>query len=208
MHNRIRIALIALAGLVAVGASEAHAQNNGVVFGFELGYKEIGGDLGKLLDGGIVGEYAFAYQAGKFRYGLAFNLVSLDVSGFDESVSQVGANLYATWMIKQGTRILPYLQLRIGGVRYRPEGDTFAPPDTLNASAADEEGENAAESVDGFEGGLLAGAEFALSQKFAIDLSAGFSFISTEEVDLSAIGLEPTGKGTAWTIRLGLRWDP
>ena len=209
MHNRIRIALIALAALVAVGVSEAHAQENGVVFGFELGYKEMGGDLGKLLDGGIVGEYAFAYQAGKFRYGLAFNLVSLDVSGFDESVSQVGANLYATWMIKQGTRVLPYLQLRIGGVRYRPEGDSFAPPDTLSASATEgEEGENPAESVDGFEGGLLAGAEFAFSQKFAINLSAGFSFIRTQEVDLSAIGLEPTGKGSAWTVRLGWRWDP
>ena len=210
MHDRIRIALIALAALVAVGVSEAHAQENGVVFGFELGYKEMGGDLGKLLDGGIVGEYAFAYQAGKFRYGLAFNLVSLDVSGFDESVSQVGANLYATWMIKQRTRILPYLQLRIGGVRYRPEGEAFAPPVSVLASEANdlEEGENPAESVDGFEGGLLAGAEFALSQKFAINLSAGFSFIRTQEVDLSAIGLEPTGKGTAWTVRLGLRWDP
>jgi opacity protein-like surface antigen len=194
---------------MAVGVSEARAQENGAVFGFEFGYKEMGGDLGKLLDGGIVGEYAFAYQANSFRYGLAFNLVSFDVSGFDESVSQVGANLYATWMIKQGTGILPYLQVRIGGVRYRPEGDTFA-PDSMEATttAEGEEGENAADAVNGFEGGLLAGAEFALSQKFAIDLSAGFSFISTEEVDLSAIGLGSVGKGTAWTVRLGLRWDP
>lgn len=210
MSKRVRVALVALAAFVAMGTSEARAQYNGFVFGFELGYKEMGGDLGQLLDGGIVGEYAFAYQAGSFRYGLAFNLVSLDVSGFDESVSQVGANLYATWMIKRGTRILPYLQVRIGGVRYRPEGDTFAPPDTVADSAedADEEGENAADAVNGFEGGLLAGAEFALSQQFAINVSAGFSFISTEEVDLSAIGLEPTGKGNAWTVRLGLRWDP
>jgi opacity protein-like surface antigen len=210
LHNRVRIASVALVALLAASVSEARAQENGAVFGFELGYKEMGGDLGKLLDGGIVGEYAFAYQAGSFRYGLAFNLVSLDVSGFDESVSQVGANLYATWMIKQGTRVLPYLQLRIGGVRYRPEGDTFAPPDTVQtaASTEGEEGENAADAVNGFEGGLLAGAEFALSKKFTIDLSAGFSFISTEDVDLSAIGLGSVGKGNAWTVRLGLRWDP
>jgi opacity protein-like surface antigen len=208
--KRFREVSIALIAVLAAGVSGALAQNNGVVFGFEMGYKQMGGELGELLDGGIVGEYAFAYQAKSFRYGLAFNLVSLDVSGYDESVSQVGANLYATWLIKQGTRVLPYLQVRMGGVRYRPEGDTFAPPDSMESSATndDEEGENAADAVNGFEGGLLAGAEFALSPKFAIDLSAGFSFISTKEIDLSALGLEPISKGSAWTVRLGLRWDP
>ncbi len=202
----VGIALMAAACLSAVDASDLRAQN-GVVFGFQFGYKEMGGDLGKILDGGIVGEYDFGYQSGKFRYGIAFNLASLDVAGFDESVSQVGGNLYATWLIKRDTRVLPYLQLRLGGVRYRPEGDTFAPPDTAN-SEVDEEGENAADPVNGFEGSLLAGGEYKLSQKFAIDLSAGFSFISTEEVDLSAIGLEPVKRGTAWTARLGVRWNP
>jgi opacity protein-like surface antigen len=200
------IALMVAAGLSAIDASDLRAQN-GIVFGFQFGYKGMAGDLGQILDGGIVGEYNFAYQAGKFRYGIAFNLVSLDVTGFDESVSQVGAGLYATWLIKRDTRVLPYLQVRVGGVRFRPEGDTFAPPDTANAEV-DEEGENPADRVDGFEGSLLAGAEFAVSKKFAIDLSAGYSFISTEEVDLSAIGLEPVKRGSAWTARLGVRWNP
>jgi opacity protein-like surface antigen len=207
VKRRIGIALMALACLSALDASQLRAQNNGVVFGFQFGYKEMGGDLGKILDGGIVGEYDFSYQAGSFRYGIAFNLVSLDVSGFDESVSQVNAGLYATWLIKREARVLPYLQLRLGGARYRPEGGTFAPPDTAD-SEVDEEGENAADAVNGFEGSILGGAEFALSKKFAIDLSAGFSYIATEEVDLSAIGLEPVKRGTAWTARLGVRWNP
>jgi len=201
---------MAVACLTALDASEIQAQD-GFLFNFELGYKEMAGDLGDILDGGIVGEYAFQYQKNHFRYGLAFNLVSLDVADIDESVSQVGANLLFSWMIKQDTKLLPYLQLRIGGVRYRPEGDTFAPEDTLPASESvdeSEEGENAADAVNGFEGTLLAGTEFAISSKFALDLSAGFSFISTDEIDLSAIGLDPIGSGTAWTVRLGLRWNP
>jgi opacity protein-like surface antigen len=195
---------MALACLSALDASHLRAQNNGVVFGFQMGYKAMAGDLGQILDGGIVGEYDFSYHVGKFRYGIGFNLVSLDVAGFDESVSQVNAYLSASWFIKQDTRVRPYLQVRIGGVRYRPEGDTFAPPEP----EADEEGENAADAVDGFEGGLLGGAEFAISSKFAVDLSGGFSFVSTEEVDLTAIGLEPVKRGTTWTVRLGARWNP
>ncbi len=199
---------MAVAGLMAIGAGEVRAQD-GVVFGFELGYKEMGGGLGDVLDGGIIGEYSFVYQKGRFRYGLAFNLVSLDVvEPFDESVSQVGASLLWTWLIKQGTSVLPYLELRLGGVRYRPEGDTFAPEEPVQLDQDEDEGKNAADAVDGFEGSLLGGAEFAISKKLAIDLSAAFSFISTEEVDLSAIGLGPVDSGTAWSVRLGLRWNP
>lgn len=181
--------------------------SNGVVFSFQLGYKGMAGDLGDVLDGGVVGEYGFAYQSDKFRYGLALNLVSLDVADFDESVSQVGAALFARYVPRRDGRVLPYAEVRLGGVRFRPEGDTFGPEEPP-ADDEEEEGENPAGAVNGFEGALLAGVELAVSRKVAFDLSGAFGYITTEEVDLTAIELGTVDKGTAWSVRFGLRWLP
>jgi hypothetical protein len=200
------VTFLAAACLATLQAGDLRGQN-GVVFDFLLGYKSMSGDLGGIVDAGVVAEFDFAYQKNAFRYGIAINLVSLDVvePHQEESVSQVGLSLFATWLIKRESRVLPYLQLRAGTVRYRPEGETFEPQEP---AAEQEEGENVADPVTGFEGGLTGGFEFAVSPKFAIDLSAVFSYIITEAVDLSAIGLEPADKGTAWSIRIGTRWNP
>ncbi|UCF20338.1 MAG: hypothetical protein JSU87_02720 [Gemmatimonadota bacterium] len=210
MRRRTRT-LLGVALLLLGAQPELRGQDrfisNGVVFTFQGGYKAMGGDLGKVLDGGVIGEYGFAYQAGDFRYGLALNLVSLDVADVDESVSQVGAMLFARYVLRPEARVQPYGELRLGGVRYRPEGDAFAPVEPPE-DGEEPEGENPADAVNGFEGGLLAGVEFALSRKVAFDLSGAFSYITTEEVDLTAIDLGTVDKGTAWSLRLGVRWLP
>jgi hypothetical protein len=197
------LALLAVVCLAASGADDLRAQN-GVVFDFHLGYKGMAGDLGEILDGGVVGEIDFSYQANAFRYGIGFNLVSLDiVEPYDSlSVSQVAVNGFAQWLIRPQARLIPYLELRAGFIRYRPEGDAFGETDP------DEEGENPGTSVSGFEGVLGAGVEYFITPWFALDLSAAFSYITTEEVDLSAIGLDPIGKGTAYSVRLGATWKP
>ncbi len=206
MLRRTAVMILAAACLATLQAADVRGQD-GVVFDFLLGYKSMSGDLGDIVDAGVVGEFDFAYQKNAFRYGMAINLVSLDViePHEDESVSQVGLSLFATWLIKRESKVLPYLQLRLGTVRYRPEGETFEPPEP---AAEQEEGENVADPVTGFEGGVMGGFEFAVSSKFAVDLSAVFSYIATEAVDLTAIGLEPADKGTAWSIRIGTRWNP
>jgi hypothetical protein len=188
------LALLAVVCLAASGADDLRAQN-GVVFDFHLGYKGMAGDLGEILDGGggVVGEIDFSYQANAFRYGIGFNLVSLDiVEPYDSlSVSQVAVNGFAQWLIRPQARLIPYLELRAGFM-----------------TDPDEEGENPGTSVSGFEGVLGAGVEYFITPWFALDLSAAFSYISTEEVDLSAIGLDPIGKGTAYSVRLGATWKP
>lgn len=206
MLRQTAVTLVGVVCLATLQATDLRGQD-GLVFDFLLGYKSMSGDLGDVLDAGVVAEYDFAYQKNAFRYGMAFNLVSLDVvEPFeDESVSQVGFSLFATWLIKRESKVLPYLQLRLGTVRYRPEGETFEPPEP---AAGQDEGENVAEPVTGFEGGLMGGLEFAVSSKLAVDLSAVFSYIATEAVDLSAIGFDPMDNGTAWSIRIGTRWNP
>lgn len=197
------LALLAVVCLAASGADDLRAQN-GVVFDFFLGYKGMAGDLGEILDGGVVGEFDFSYQANAFRYGIGINLVSLDiVEPYDSlSVSQVAASGFVQWLIRPQESLIPYLELRLGVVRYRPEGDAFG------ATDPDEEGENPGRSVSGFEGVLGAGVEYFITPQFALDLSAAFSYINTDEIDLSAIGLDPIGKGTAYSVRLGATWKP
>ncbi len=204
----ISVALVVLFGAQAEVRGQDRYISNGVVFSFQLGYKGMAGDLGSVLDGGVVGEYGFAYQSGRFRFGLAFNLVSLDIADVDESVSQVGATLFAKYVLRPESRVQPYGELRLGGVRYRPEGETFVPEEPPVNGEEEPEGENPADAVNGFEGGLLAGVELAISRKVAFDLSGAFSYVATEEVDLTAVGLGTVDKGTAWSLRLGVRWLP
>ena len=202
MIKRVALVLLAVLCLVGQGPVDLRAQN-GLVFDFAMGYKGVSGDLGQILDGGVVGEFAFSYQANAFRYGIAINLVSIDiVEPFDSlSVSQVLASGLVTWMIlPPESSLQPYGEFRLGIVRYRPEGEAFGEPPG--------EGENPGDSVNGLEIMGVVGLEYFFTEKVGLDISGAFSFITTDEIDLSAIGLEPIGKGTAWSARLGVVWRP
>jgi hypothetical protein len=181
-------------------------------FQFDLGYTGLAGDYGKVLDGGWVAEFNVDYQARSFRYGFGFEVASLDVEApfEEESVSKVGAHLSAIYLIPTGPRIKPFLGLRIGSLRLRPEGETFAPePEPLQQAEEDgEEGENPAPRVDGFEGAAIGGLEIAVSRKVAFQVAGLYSYMKTDEVDLSAIDLGFVDKGTSWSLRASVRWKP
>jgi len=71
-----------------------------------------------------------------------------------------------------------------------------------------EEGENPAPRVDGFEGAAIGGIEFAVSPKFAFQVAGLYSYMKTDEVDLTAINLGFVDKGTSWSLRVSARWKP
>jgi hypothetical protein len=197
--------------IASLAASPLQAQSK---FAFEgtFGYTGLGGDYGKVLSGGWVAEFNIDYHLHAFRYGIGYEVGSFDAEKpfENESVSKVGAHLYATYLIQVGGKIKPFITGRIGSLRLRPEGETFAPePEPLSAEEeTDEEGENPAPRVDGFEGAIIGGVEFALSSRFAFDVSGLFSTMSTDEVDLTAIGYGTVDKGTSWSLRVAARWRP
>jgi hypothetical protein len=92
----------------------------------------------------------------------------------------------------------------------RPEGETFAPEvePLSEEEETDEEGENPAPRVDGFEAAIVGGVEVAVSSRFAFDVSGLFSMMRTDEVDLTAIGYGTVDKGTSWSVRIAARWRP
>lgn len=207
--KRTAVVLLAAVLIAAATAERVRAQSN---FGFELdfGYTGMGGDFGKVLSGGWVAEANLDYGKSNFRYGLGVELVSLSLEEpyQNESVAKVGFHLYTTYLFPVGSKVRPYVQGRIGSVRLTPEGETFAGVALAESEEEEEEGENQAPRAEGFEAGLLGGVTYAVSRTVSVDLSAVFSLWSTEDVDLSAIGLGNVDSGNSWSIRLGLRWKP
>ena len=198
------------AALTAMSAAPLSAQSR-FGFQFDLGYTGLAGDYGEVLTGGWVAEFNVDYQVRAFRYGFGFEVASLDVEApfEDESVSKVGAHLSALYLIPAGSGVKPFLGLRVGSLRLRPEGETFAPePEPAQAEDGGEEGENPAPRVDGFEGAAMGGVEFAVSPKFAFHVAGLYSYMKTDEVDLSAIDLGTVDKGTSWSVRVSARWKP
>lgn len=204
------VGIAACVVLLAISATPLEAQSR-FGFQFDLGYTGLGGDYGDVLKGGWVAEFNGDYQVGQFRYGFGFEVASYDVEEpyEDESVSKVGAHLSAVYLIPVGSRIKPLVGLRIGSLRLRPEGETFAPePEPAQQAEEGEEGENPAPRVDGFEGAAIGGVEFALSPKFAFQVAGLYSYMSTDQVDLTAIDLGLVDKGTSWSLRVSARWKP
>ena len=69
-----------------------------------------------------------------------------------------------------------------------------------------EEGENTSPRVTGFDVGGVAGLEYSLSRRVALDLSALFTYITTEKVENLPETAEPPQSGGFWSVRFGVRW--
>lgn len=202
--------IAASVALLAATAAPVKAQSR-FGFQFDFGYAGLAGNYGDVLKGGWVAEFNVDYQVRAFRYGFGFEVVSFDVQEPfpDESVSKVGAHLSAIYLIPTGAKIRPFLGLRIGSLRLRPEGETFAPePEPAQAEGEGEEGENPAPRVDGFEGAAIGGVEFTVTPRFAFQFAGLYSYMKTDGVDLSAIELGTVDKGTSWSVRVSARWKP
>lgn len=204
------VCITAWLALIVASARPLDAQSR-FGFQFDFGYTGLAGDYGEVLQGGWVAEFNVDYQVHALRYGFGFEVASFDVEEpfQDESVSKVGAHISALYLIPTGSRTRPFLGLRIGSLRLRPEGETFTPePEPAQAEDGGEEGENPAPRVDGFEGAALGGIEFSFSPKFALQVAGLYSYMKTDEVDLSAIDLGTVDKGSSWSLRVSARWKP
>jgi hypothetical protein len=210
----IRRAVLGVGAALAIAALAASPLQAQSKFAFEgtFGYTGLSGDYGNVLSGGWVAEFNIDYHLGSFRYGIGYEVGSFDAEQpfENESVSKVGAHLYATYLLPLSGKITPFVTGRLGSLRLRPEGETFAPEvePLSEEDETDEEGENPAPRVDGFEAALVGGIEFAVSSRFAFDVSGLFSTMSTDEVDLTPIGLGMVDKGTSWSLRVSARWRP
>ncbi len=207
-----RVSLIAAAAL-ALGAGPLQAQKG---FGFEAfaGYTGLTGEYGSVLDGGVFAEGNGYYQTGHIRIGSGINVASLDVAEpiEIESWAQVELHAYVAYFLaKQAAKVKPYVQGRVGWVRFTPEDhrveEGVSIEDLLAQEEEPEEGENTSPRVTGFDVGGVAGLEYSLSRRVALDLSALFTYISTEKVENLPETAVPPQSGGLWSVRFGVRWS-
>lgn len=207
-NGRLRHAALALllsAAALAARVSPAQAQE-GFGFVWLFGYRSVGGDYGQILDGGASAEFDIFYQHNSLRYGGGVNYASYQMAEpYDslESWSSLEAHVSFTYLFRNRSSFLPYVQLRGVFTRLRPRDAAFA-TDTVPP----EPGESLTDPVSGFSGAVVAGAEIRLTSGLALDLSALFTRLNTGDPNLSAIGLEPLSSGTAWAGRAGVVWRP
>lgn len=197
-----------------LGASTAAAQNTagaapvpGDGFGFHatLGWTSISGDYGDLMTSGIPAEGGIWYQTGPFRGGVNIHVGSYEVvKPFDsQSISQVEMTLSGLWRFRTSKALQPFVGLRAGAVRFRPEGALFDP----NPPGPDvPPGENPAPERTGFIGGITGGLEYWITRHFAVQTSAVYRFYSTETLDVLLLGLTGIESGSALDVRIGLEW--
>lgn len=210
--RRLLAAAAALA--VAAGARPALAQDaaanpyvpgDGWGFRAAIGWTSISGDYGDLITSGIPAEGGIWRQWGHVRAGLNVHVASYDViEPFDsQSISQVELALSGIYRIITDNSFQPFVGVRAGLIRFRPEGALFDPdppgPDVLP-------GENPAPERTGFVAGALGGVEYWLSRHIGLQLSGAYRFYSTEALDVFLIGVTGIEQGQAFDLKFSVEW--
>jgi opacity protein-like surface antigen len=166
-----------------------------------------GGAFGDLFREPIGGDFNLFRNGKRWRYGFGLSFGSFDMKdpyteepewGFQQTY------LFATRMFgDQGRRVRPYLQGRVGLARLHPRSELFAfqPP-------PEEPGDSPTHPSNGFSLGVLPGVEVNLNDSLALDVSGSYTYFSVSDYELGPVALPPTGSGSAWEVRLGLRWHP
>ncbi len=211
----LRTARVLLIGAAALGLSAGPLQAQ-KGFGFEAfgGYTGLTGEYGDILGGGVVAEGNGYYQTGAFRFGSGINSVSIDVDEpiEIESWAQIGIHAYVSYLLARQSKLKPYVQGRVGWVRFTPEDHRVEEgADILELLAQEEEpeeGENTSPRVNGVNLGGVAGLEYSVTRRVAVDLSALYTYVSTERVDNLPETAEPPESGGIWSVRFGVRWTP
>jgi len=170
-----------------------------------MGYSEIGGDWGEVMNDGVDSEFNFYYGLERVRLGFGFDLVSYDLTvseGEVDSGSQVGMHFSAAYPFLKGSVVQPYIEGRLTWDRFRAERHVEGfPPE-------DDEGENNAPTYSGWGGTGIAGIFIPMSGRVLLDLSARFGGFGTSEADLEYLDLPVVSSGNRWGVRVGIVWYP
>lgn len=191
----------ALIGAAAVslwaGPAEVLAQT-GPGFRFALGWQDMTGDMGEVMDGAVDAEFSIMYPVKAVRVGAGANWVSFAMDDYEESWSQVRFHFLVGYPFQVNEWLRPYVEGRAVYRRLRPEGDRYygGEEELLGDFVA------SGSSVEG-----VFGTEFILGPKASIDVSAALNPFSVSP-DLSEEGLGSIDSGTAWRFHVGVAWFP
>jgi hypothetical protein len=222
--RRTAAGVVLLTAIVLLGAAGVRAAEDdppgshrdwGVRFGVRAG--GVGSGYGDFLEKATAWDMGLFKQHGLWRYGVGLTFGSLGMQdAYDEMHEAAGYGEepnewahfetygYAERVFRNETNVRPYLQGRLAIVRTHPRSELFLkkPVEEL------ESGESPTDAVNGLGVSLIPGVEFDVSRSFAVDLSAYLNFYVTEKYNLDPIGLEDTGTGTEWGLRVGGTWRP
>ena len=211
------VLLFAVGAAAAASAEDAPAGSHrdwGVRFGVRAG--GVGSGYGEFLEKGTAWDMGIFRQRGLWRYGVGLTFGSLGMqNAYDEMHNEEYSGEPDEWahfetygsaerVFRNDTSLRPYLQGRLAIVRMHPRSELFLkkPVEEL------ESGESPTDAVNGVGVSLVPGVEFDVTKSVAIDLSAYLNFYVTEKYNLEPIGLEDTGTGTEWGMRVGATWRP
>lgn len=183
----------------------ARAQEQGLGFDFKMGYSQMGGDWGGVLEDGIDAEFNILYGLERLRLGWGFNWVSYGLVtrvGEVDSGSQVGLHLAVAYPFRQEGRIRPYVEGRLTWDRFRAEKHVEGFPDP------EEEDGNNAPRYAGWGGTGVVGVLFPMWGDVLGDVSARYGWLHTAEADLEYLGLPAVDSGNRWGVRIGIVWYP
>lgn len=192
------VALIGAAILTsAAGPWHATAQT-GPGFRFALGWQDMAGDMGDVLDGAVDAEFSILYPVKAIRLGAGANWVSFAMDDYEESWSQVRFHFLVGYPFQVNEWLRPYVEGRAVYRRLRPEGDRYyGGPEVLLGDFRP-----SGTSVEG-----VLGTEFILGPRAAIDVSTALNRFSVSP-DLSEEGLGAIDSGMTWRFHVGVTWFP
>ena len=181
----------------------AQAQD-GLGFRTTLGFEEVGGAYGEVLDGHVVGELDILYGFSRVRLGGGFSWVSfgMDPPYENDTWSSVQAHAIVAYPFSLGSRLRAYLEGRLTHRRLKPEGELFPPVET------EEGGHAPAFRVSGTGGEARFGIEVPIVGSMALDLSGHLSMFGTDDADLAEIDGGIVNSGSTWGIHVGIVWFP
>ena len=194
---------------ISLGTSAPLAAQTGFGFTGVLGWESVSGGASQVLDSGITGEFDLYYSFGHFRTGLGVNVVSYDVKVEDlppaaaelaQSVSRVTLNLLVGYKFITTGTFRPYIEGRIGWVRFRPEWNYWDEPGGP--------GENTGDRETGVQYAARGGLEIPFAKKWSADLSVLWSQFNVSEVDGSEIGVESFDSGSTFGFLIGTSFYP